>query len=77
MQSPPQNWCFEADEELVRYLTENTNSIEIYHGNAKKYVEKVEVSTVSTLICDQVLFLCYCGVCIDGSSMLQQFILRQ
>ncbi len=47
LRTPPPNWCFEADEELVRFLSENTDSIETQHGNAKRYIEKIELSTVS------------------------------
>jgi len=43
LQNPPPNWSFECDEELVRFLSDN--AIETYHGNAKKFIEKIEVST--------------------------------
>ena len=50
MQTPPPNWNFESDEELVRFLSQLTNATETFHGNAKKYIDKIEVSTVSLSI---------------------------
>ena len=55
LQNPPPNWSFECDEELVRFLSDN--AIETYHGNAKKFIEKIEVSTVSILYCNVGLLL--------------------
>ena len=47
LQTPPPNWNFESDEELVRFLSQLTNATETFHGNAQKYIDKIEVSTVS------------------------------
>ena len=45
LQNHPVNWTFEGDEELVKFLSDN--AVETYHGAAKRFIEKIEVSSVS------------------------------
>eukprot|EP00794_Sanderia_malayensis_P008206 gene8206-9086_t len=49
LQTAPPSWSFDADEELVRFLSKNANAIEINHGNAKRFIEKIELSSEQEL----------------------------
>lgn len=47
-QTPPPNWSFECDEELVKFLSDNVT--EAHRGNTKRFIERIEVSSVRNII---------------------------
>lgn len=51
LSSPPPKWSLEADEELAKFMADHVNKQEASLGNISRYVESVQVSSVSCLIC--------------------------
>jgi len=50
LSSPPPKWSLDADEELAKFMAEHVNKQEASLGNISRYVESVQVSSVSCLI---------------------------
>lgn len=44
---PPPKWSLEADEELAKFMADHVNNHEALLGNISRYVESVQVSSVS------------------------------
>ena len=51
LSSPPPKWSLDADEELAKFMAEHVNKQEASLGNISRYVESVQVSSVSCQIC--------------------------
>ena len=51
LSSPPPKWSLDADEELAKFMAEHVNKQEASLGNISRYVESVQVSSVSCLNC--------------------------
>ena len=49
LRNPPPNWSLEADEELVRFLVDHCKITDQQMSGASKFVESINVSTVSCL----------------------------
>ena len=47
LSAPPPKWSLEADEELAKFMADHVNKHEAFLGNASRYVESVQVSSVS------------------------------
>lgn len=47
LSSPPPKWSLDADEELAKFMSEHVNKQEASLGNISRYVESVQVSSVS------------------------------
>lgn len=46
---PPPKWSLDADEELAKFMADHVNKQEASLGNISRYVESVQVSSVSCL----------------------------
>jgi len=47
LSSPPLRWSLDADEELAKFMAEHVNKHEASLGNISRYVESIQVSSVS------------------------------
>lgn len=47
LSSPPLKWSLDADEELAKFMAEHVNKHEASLGNISRYVESIQVSSVS------------------------------
>lgn len=47
LSTPPPKWGLEADEELAKFMADHVNNHEASLGNISRYVENVQVSSVS------------------------------
>ena len=68
LSSPPPKWCLEADEELAKFIVEHGINHEASLGNISRYVESVQVSSVSSTPDDDHLYIgCQVAmICRDG-----------
>ena len=48
--SPPPKWSLDADEELAKFMADHVNKHEASLGNISRYVESIQVSSVSFLV---------------------------
>ena len=47
LSAPPPKWNLDADEELAKFMADHINKHEASLGNISRYVESVQVSSVS------------------------------
>ena len=47
LSAPPPKWNLDADEELAKFMADHVNKHEASLGNISRYVESVQVSSVS------------------------------
>lgn len=64
LSSPPPKWCLEADEELAKFIVEHGINHEASLGNISRYVESVQVSSVS--------YTCICTLYITCAILIKQ-----
>ena len=57
LSSPPPKWSLEADEELAKFMADHVNKHEASLGNVSRYVESIQVSSVSSASCCFVLYV--------------------
>jgi len=50
LSTPPPKWNLDADEELAKFLADHVNKHEASLGSISRFVENIEVSSVSILM---------------------------